>query len=66
MPLYKESDKLTIEMVHSMAGGTIDDRGVGYVLAVMYQDCPNVDKDKQKDVCEFLQRKDEGEHVIRY
>ena len=29
------------------------------------EDCPDVDKDKEHNVSEFLQRKEEGEHVVR-
>lgn len=51
-------------MVHGVAGGTVDDRRVVRVLAVVDQDSPDVDEDEEEDVCELGQGKYEGEDVV--
>lgn len=48
-----------------MASGTIDNRVISHVLAVVDEDSPNVDEDEEKDVCEFLKREQEGVDVVR-
>ena len=47
-----------------MAGGAVDEGGVGDVFAVVDKDGPDIDKSKQRNVGEFLQREEEGEHVV--
>ena len=47
-----------------MAGGAVDDRVVGVVLAVVDHDGPEVDEHEEADVRHLLQREDEGEHVV--
>lgn len=56
--------EVEIEVVHSMAGGTVDDGGVRDVFAVMNQDSPDVDEDKKEDIGKFLQGEQEGENVV--
>ena len=34
------------------------------VFAVVNDDCPDVDEDEEDDVCEFLEREEEGEDVV--
>jgi hypothetical protein len=53
-----------VEMVHGVAGGAVDDGGVGDVLAVVDEDGPDVDEDEQGDVGELLEGEDEGEDVV--
>ena len=48
-----------------MASGAIDDGVVRDVFAVVDHDGPEIDKDEEKDIGEFLQRKHKGIHVIR-
>lgn len=48
-----------------MACGTVDDGAVGDVLAVVDKNSPDVDEKEQSNVGELLQRKEEGEDVIR-
>lgn len=48
-----------------MAGGTVDDGGVGYVFAVVDEDGPDVDEDEEDHVGEFLEWEEEGEEVVR-
>lgn len=47
-----------------MARGTIDDRAVRDVLAIMNEDSPQVDETEEEDVGDLLQREDEGEDVV--
>jgi hypothetical protein len=53
-------------MVHSVASGAINNWRVGHIFAIMDQYCPDVDKDKQKNVGKLLQWKDEWKDVIWY
>jgi hypothetical protein len=53
-----------VKMVHGVAGGAVDDGGVGDVLAVVDEDGPDVDEDEEGDVGEFLEREEEGEDVV--
>ena len=53
-----------VQVVHRVAGGSIDDGAVGHILAVMNEDGPQVDKGEQENVCDLLQREDEGEDVV--
>jgi hypothetical protein len=53
-----------VKMVHGVAGGAVDDGGVGDVLAVVDEDGPDVDEDEEGDVGEFLEREEEGEEVV--
>lgn len=48
-----------------MAGRPIDNWTVGNVFAVMDHDSPDVDERKEADVCQLLQRENEGENVVR-
>lgn len=64
-----ESEELSVvvvevEMVHSVACGTVDDRRVVCVLAVVDQDCPDVDKDEKGDRGKLGQREEEWENVV--
>lgn len=54
-----------IQVVHSVAGSTIDDGAVRHVLAVVDQDGPDLDEGEEQNVGELLQREDEREKVIR-
>ena len=47
-----------------MARRAIDNRGVSDVLAVVDEDGPDLDEEEEGQVCEFLQREDEGEDVV--
>lgn len=51
-------------MVNCVASGTVDDGRVVGILAVMDQDCPDVDEDEEGDVGELGEREDEGEDVV--
>ena len=42
-----------VQVVHGVAGGTVDDGRVVRVLAVVDQDSPDVDEDEEEDVCEL-------------
>ena len=53
-----------VQVVHGVAGGTVDDGTVGNVLAVVNEDGPEVDEAEQEDVGQFLQREEEGEDVV--
>lgn len=49
-----------------MASTPIDDGTVGNVLPIVNENRPNIDKDKEEDVREFLQREQEWENVVWY
>ena len=44
-----------------MTRSAVDDGGIRYVLAIVDEDCPDVDEDEESDVGEFLEREEEGE-----
>lgn len=48
-------------MMETVACGAVDDGTVGDVLAVVDEDGPDLHKDEEAEVCELLQRKNEGE-----
>lgn len=48
--------KVEPTMVESVARCSVDDGRVCIVFAVMDEDRPDVDEDKQAKVCEFLER----------
>ena len=54
-----------VEVMHGMAGSTVDNGAVGNVLAIMDHDGPDVDKGKEGNIGEFLKREDEGVDVVR-
>ena len=47
-----------------MASRTIDNRGISDVFAVVDEHGPDLDEQEEGQVCEFLQREDEGENVV--
>lgn len=47
-----------------MARRAVDDGRVGYVFAVMDEDGPDLDKDKEREVGELLKREEEREQVV--
>ena len=53
-----------VQMVGGVAGSAIDDRVIGNVLAVVDQDCPEVDEQEEEDIRDLLKREDKHEHVI--
>lgn len=53
-------------MVHGVTSSAVDDFGVHGVFAVMDQHCPDVHHHEQANVGKLLQRKNEGEDVVRY
>jgi hypothetical protein len=55
-----------VEVVHGVAGGTIDDGRVGYVFAIVNEDGPDVDKGEEENIRKLLEREDEGEDVVRH
>lgn len=48
-----------VEMVHGVAGGSVDHRAVGNVFTVVDQDGPEVDETEKENVGELLERKNE-------
>ena len=53
-----------VEMVHRVAGSTVNHRAVRNIFSVVDQDSPEVDEAEKEDVGEFLERKDERENVV--
>lgn len=53
-----------VEVMHSVTGGSVHNRAVGDVLAIMDENSPEVDEAKKKDIGHFLQREEEGENVV--
>lgn len=53
-----------VQVVHGVAGGAVEDRAVGGVLAVVDQHGPDLHEDEEAQVGELLQREDEGEDVV--
>ena len=47
-----------------MTGRTVDNWAISHILSVMNHDGPNVDEGKQCHIRQFLQREDEGEHMV--
>jgi len=47
-----------------MARRTVDNRTISDVLAVVDKDGPDLDEEEECEVCEFLQREDEGENMV--
>lgn len=47
-----------------MTGGTIDDWVVGNIFAIMNQDSPDIDKQEEEYVGNFLQREEKREDVV--
>lgn len=52
--------------MHGMACCAVEDGRVRHVLAIMNENCPDVDKDEQNNVGELLEWEQEWEQVIRY
>jgi len=55
---------IKVQMMHRVARRAINNRGVSDVLAVVDEDGPDLDEEEEGQVCEFLQREDEGEDVV--
>jgi len=55
-----------VQVVHCMAGGTINYGRISDIFAVVDQDGPDVDEHEEQDVRELLQREDEGEDMVWY
>ena len=56
--------EVEVQMVHRVAGRAVDHGAVRYVLAIVDEDCPDVDRDEEQHVRELLQREDEWEDVV--
>jgi hypothetical protein len=54
-----------VQMVHGVACSAVDKRRVVGILAVVDQDCPDVDEDEEGDVGKLLEREEEGEDMVR-
>nr|GFD55168.1 hypothetical protein [Tanacetum cinerariifolium] len=52
-----------VQVVHGMARSAVDDRRVVCILSIMDEDSPDVDKDKESNVCKLLEWKEEREDV---
>lgn len=53
-------------MMHCVTSCTVDHGRVGNIFSVVNEYGPDIDKRKERDVGEFLQRKEEGENVVWY
>lgn len=53
-----------VQVMHGVASSSVDHRAVGYILAIMDQDSPEVNESKEEDVGELLEREDEREQVV--
>jgi hypothetical protein len=53
-----------VQVVHGVASRAVDDGRVGDVFTVVNHDGPDLDESEEGDVCELLQREDEGEQVV--
>lgn len=53
-----------VQMVHGVAGGTVDDRAVGDIFTIVDHDGPDVDEHEKSNVGELLQREEEREDVV--
>ena len=51
-------------MVHGVASGTVDDRRVGDILAVMDENSPEIDEYEEGHVGEFLEWEYVWEYVV--
>lgn len=58
------SNNWEVLLVHRVASRAVDDGALSNVFAVMDQDGPDVDKGKENDVGELLEREQEGEDVV--
>lgn len=58
------TDKLL--MMNAMTRSTVDDWIISVIFPIVDHDRPDLYKDEQSYIREFLQRKDEGKDVIRY
>ena len=47
-----------------MASGAIDDGRVGYILAIVDHNGPEIDKDEEEHRCVLLQRENEREDMV--
>lgn len=55
-----------IQVVHSVASGTVHNGAIGNVLAIMNEDSPQIDETEQENISQFLKRKDERENMVRH
>lgn len=53
-----------VEVMHRVAGSAVDDGRVGDVLAIMDEDCPQIDEDEEGDVSKLLEWEDKWKDVI--
>ena len=53
-----------VQVVHGVAGGSVDDGAVGDVFTVVDHDGPDVDEHEESNVGELLQREEEREDVV--
>lgn len=53
-----------VEVMHGMTSGSVHNRAVGDILAIMNEDSPEVDEGKEEDIGHFLQGEEEGEHMV--
>ncbi|KAB8349513.1 hypothetical protein FH972_023539 [Carpinus fangiana] len=60
----KRARRRGLQVMHGVAGGTVDDEVVGGVLAVVDHDGPQVHKGEEADVGELGEGEDEGEDVV--
>ena len=55
-----------VEMVHGVAGSSVDHGAVGNIFTIVDQDGPEVDETEEEDIGELLKREDEREQVVRH
>lgn len=53
-----------VQVVHGVAGSSVDHRAIGHILAIVDQDSPEVDEPEQEDIGNLLEREDEREQVV--
>jgi len=51
--------------MHGMTRGTIDNRAISHILAIVNQNRPHINEDEEKHIRELLQREQERKHVVR-
>ena len=55
-----------VEMVHGVAGSSVDHGAVGNIFTIVDQDGPEVDETEEENICELLEREDKREQVVRH
>lgn len=49
-----------------MTSSTINNRTISHILSIMNKDSPQINKSEQENICQFLQRENERENVVRH